>query len=252
MPPATSSSHGIDKSKDNIYSASILIANLSSPSDYHVLESAIRNATRSTKDRLTVILHSPAFVNQGVPQANWFEIQRLLTWTYVESTAVAQDMDKVLLDTDVLLRPPHTQAAEGTTEDEELVKKADALYVFEDGAPQFLSEGLSYRPAPGTPDSDTFLWWTSKSSNPVYISKPTSWEASHIPLPSHADTVKPFLPIVALGGTFDHLHAGHKILLSMAAWIARKEVIVGVTGRYRHLDFFSSRIIPPLADINKP
>jgi pantetheine-phosphate adenylyltransferase len=37
-------------------------------------------------------------------------------------------------------------------------------------------------------------------------------------------------PVVALGGTFDHLHAGHKILLSMAAWIAEEKVIVGVTG----------------------
>jgi len=146
MSPATPSSHEIDKSNDNIYSASILIINLSSPSDYHVLESAIRNATRSTKDRLTVILHSPAFANQEDPQTNWFEIQRLLTWTYVESTAVAQDMDKVLLDTDVLLRPPHVQATEGTSEDEELVKEADAVYVFEDGTPRFLPELLSYRP----------------------------------------------------------------------------------------------------------
>jgi hypothetical protein len=109
MSPVHIPSREIDTSKDNIYSASILIANLSSPSDYHVLESAIRNATRSTKDRLTIILHSPAFADQEDSRANWFEIQRLLTWTYVESTAVAQDMDKVLLDTDVLLRPPHTQ-----------------------------------------------------------------------------------------------------------------------------------------------
>lgn len=142
MPPASSSSHEIDTSKDNIYSASILIANLPSPSDYHVLESAIRNATRSTKDRLIIILHSPAFANQEVSRAGWFEIQRLLTWTYVESTAVAQDMDKVLLDTDVLLRPPHTRTAEGTEEDGDLVKKADALYVFKDGGSQIPSEGL--------------------------------------------------------------------------------------------------------------
>ncbi|KAG2019943.1 pantetheine-phosphate adenylyltransferase [Coprinopsis cinerea AmutBmut pab1-1] len=39
----------------------------------------------------------------------------------------------------------------------------------------------------------------------------------------------PFYPVVALGGTFDHLHAGHKILLSMGAWIASRKVIVGVT-----------------------
>lgn len=41
------------------------------------------------------------------------------------------------------------------------------------------------------------------------------------------------LPTVALGGTFDHLHSGHKILLSMAAWIAEKKLIVGITG-WRH------------------
>ena len=144
MSPTSSSTREIDTSKDNIYSASILIANLPSPSDYHVLESAIRNATRSTKDRLVIILHSPAFANQEVPRAGWFEIQRLLTWTYVESAAVAQDMDKVLLDTDVLLRSPHARAAEGTAEDGDLVKKADALYVFKDGWSRIPSEGLCY------------------------------------------------------------------------------------------------------------
>lgn len=38
-------------------------------------------------------------------------------------------------------------------------------------------------------------------------------------------------PVVALGGTFDHLHAGHKILLSMGAWLASRKLIVGVTGK---------------------
>ena len=36
-------------------------------------------------------------------------------------------------------------------------------------------------------------------------------------------------PVTALGGTFDHLHAGHKILLSMAAWITSEKLIVGLT-----------------------
>lgn len=38
--------------------------------------------------------------------------------------------------------------------------------------------------------------------------------------------------VVALGGTFDHLHAGHKILLTMAAFICTKRLIVGVTREF--------------------
>jgi len=98
-----------------------------------------------------------------------------------------------------------------------------------------LREAYLIEPTPRTADSDTFSWWTSKSPNPIYIQKPTSWSASHIPLPPNADKVKPSLPVIALGGTFDHLHAGHKILLGMAAWIAQKKVIIGVTGRYSNL-----------------
>ncbi|KAK9363834.1 hypothetical protein V1504DRAFT_444726 [Lipomyces starkeyi] len=37
-------------------------------------------------------------------------------------------------------------------------------------------------------------------------------------------------PVVALGGTFDHLHDGHKILLTMAGFLARESLIIGVTG----------------------
>jgi hypothetical protein len=35
---------------------------------------------------------------------------------------------------------------------------------------------------------------------------------------------------VAVGGTFDHLHAGHKILLTMTALLSTKSMVVGVTG----------------------
>ncbi|KAG0343250.1 hypothetical protein BG000_004188 [Podila horticola] len=34
---------------------------------------------------------------------------------------------------------------------------------------------------------------------------------------------------VALGGTFDHLHAGHKILLSMTAWVTSHRIVCGVS-----------------------
>eukprot|EP01100_Stratorugosa_tubuloviscum_P001938 TRINITY_DN1442_c1_g1_i1.p1 TRINITY_DN1442_c1_g1~~TRINITY_DN1442_c1_g1_i1.p1 ORF type:complete len:362 (+),score=108.61 TRINITY_DN1442_c1_g1_i1:48-1088(+) len=35
---------------------------------------------------------------------------------------------------------------------------------------------------------------------------------------------------VVLGGTFDHLHAGHKVLLGCAAAITNKRIVIGITG----------------------
>lgn len=42
-------------------------------------------------------------------------------------------------------------------------------------------------------------------------------------------------PVVALGGTFDHLHAGHRILLTLAAYITKDDgrLIVGVSGKLK-------------------
>ncbi|ODV87742.1 hypothetical protein CANARDRAFT_193187 [[Candida] arabinofermentans NRRL YB-2248] len=37
-------------------------------------------------------------------------------------------------------------------------------------------------------------------------------------------------PTVAVGGTFDHLHDGHRILLTAASFLAKSRLIVGVTG----------------------
>lgn len=50
--------------------------------------------------------------------------------------------------------------------------------------------------------------------------------------PYAAATQPRMYPVSVIGGTFDHLHAGHKILLSMAAWITSEKLIVGVTGMF--------------------
>lgn len=56
--------------------------------------------------------------------------------------------------------------------------------------------------------------------------------------------------VVAVGGTFDHLHDGHKILLSVATFLSTEKLIVGVTDaellknkKYKEqLDSFEKRI----------
>jgi cytidyltransferase-like protein len=59
------------------------------------------------------------------------------------------------------------------------------------------------------------------------------------------NALKPVYDTVVLGGTFDYLHPGHKILLSMACWIASKEIIVGVSNgpmlqRKKHREWMQS------------
>lgn len=51
--------------------------------------------------------------------------------------------------------------------------------------------------------------------------------------PSTTSNLAPFYPVSVIGGTFDHLHAGHKILLSMAAYITSEKLIVGITGMFQ-------------------
>jgi len=73
----------------------------------------------------------------------------------------------------------------------------------------------------------------SLSELPIYILE------SNIQPPSIDSIVSNKIPLplsnpkifnhVAVGGTFDHLHAGHKILLTMTAWITGKRLVCGVT-----------------------
>lgn len=52
--------------------------------------------------------------------------------------------------------------------------------------------------------------------------------------------------VVALGGTFDHLHAAHKLLLHLAYFIASRKVIVGVMAESLLSSKSNSHLIQPL------
>lgn len=76
---------------------------------------------------------------------------------------------------------------------------------------------------------------SSATTRTIWLAPGEDSSAQSLPPPSiptheHDPELPILFPVVASGGTFDHLHAGHKILLSMAAWIAQKKLIVGVTG----------------------
>jgi len=58
---------------------------------------------------------------------------------------------------------------------------------------------------------------------------------------SDSDIVDTY-PAVCLGGTFDHVHVGHRILLSEACLLATQSVTVGVTDGPMNNSQFTSLI----------
>ncbi|KAJ3984627.1 Nucleotidylyl transferase [Lentinula detonsa] len=185
----------------------LLLASLPSLSTPNSLVPVIVSAANAASGRLRIVLFSRLFDPDAISHTrNWDNVQRLLTYIYVQATKTAQDMDNPLLQVDVLLKGMSMQE----TLPEDIGEGCEVVYrvsgdVIAAALPPSLLE-LSHR----------------------YISA-TSDEGRTSPEASDDADILPMLPVVALGGTFDHLHAGHKILLSMAAWIASQKVIVGVT-----------------------
>ena len=52
--------------------------------------------------------------------------------------------------------------------------------------------------------------------------------------------------MVALGGTFDHLHAAHKLLLQLALFLSTRKVIVGITAPSLLVGKSNADLVEPL------
>ncbi|KAI6099912.1 hypothetical protein EDD16DRAFT_1657636 [Pisolithus croceorrhizus] len=206
---------------------SLLIATLDSLDTPHYLGPAIISATAKSSETLVIVLLSPLFELRHVLGSEdalaltarslvtpisrterWDDVQRLLTYVYMQATKVALDNGRMLMDVSVLLRGYEQSLP---------TDLADGMDVC------FLVQGDDN--VPSLPLSITALPQTVlPSGNRVSLSSD--------PSPSHSSaegTLPPLYPVAILGGTFDHLHAGHKILLSMGAWISERKLIIGVT-----------------------
>jgi pantetheine-phosphate adenylyltransferase len=95
----------------------LLVASLPNLSIPHFLAPVISSAATATRHRLVIILFSRFFnaspnstpknvgFASGVSHSeHWNDVQRLLTFVYVQATKVGQDMGKVLMVVDVLLK----------------------------------------------------------------------------------------------------------------------------------------------------
>jgi hypothetical protein len=87
----------------------LVLATLPSLVVPYFLSPLITAAATAAKTRLTIVLFSRLFAvhNSQAPfshTAQWHSVQQLLTYVYVQASKVAQDMDNILLDINVLLK----------------------------------------------------------------------------------------------------------------------------------------------------
>lgn len=190
----------------------VLLAHLQDTNVPHHLGPAIVSVTTATAEALVIVLVSQLFHTSSESTSNrvqqWDRVQSLLTYVYVKATKAAQDLGKVLLDISVVLKDPSQSFPD------DFWNGMDMCFRIQ-GDP----------PVPHLPNSIGTLPQVF-----VVPDKSTEVHQQHsVRVAPTCDTSPSSYPVVALGGTFDHLHAGHKILLSMATWIASTKVIVGVT-----------------------
>jgi len=202
----------------------LLLATLPRLSTPQFLTPAITHAISATRKQLVIVLFS-RFFNKVTPHSNfdqgylasqaishtenWKIVQSILTYVYVQATKVAQDLGRVLMDVDVLLKGTHEDLDDNLGMGMEIVFRIGG-----DAIPVQLPEPIGHLRT---------SYVTAGERDPT-IDGVTGTHGLDTP------SSKPRLyPVTALGGTFDHLHAGHKILLSMAAWITSEKLIVGIT-----------------------
>ncbi|KAJ7172332.1 hypothetical protein C8R46DRAFT_947346 [Mycena filopes] len=185
--------------------SALLYASLGSVDVPLFLVPAIIHAAQHTRTQLLIVLLADLF-DPAHAVSHWNDVQQLLTFVYVQATKVAQDMGRLLMQIDVLLLPPNEPLPDA-------VVAPDLVFRVE-------GDSASLPPLLASIPQETLPRGSSQPRDPV--------PAAPLPAPSPESAPTRF-PVVAIGGTFDHLHAGHKILLSMAARLTSRKLIVGVT-----------------------
>ncbi|ELU45036.1 cytidylyltransferase domain-containing protein [Rhizoctonia solani AG-1 IA] len=189
------------------YKISLLYFHFDEKSSVRLAET-IRQVAHQTTRRLIVVLVSPEFDHSQHEHlaSKWDWIQNILVLAYVPAAHTAQIRDDPLFNTDVILVLDANQAARHLSGE-----TWDAIFTLE-GVPA---------PKALVNDSHQIAAISAVSDHP---------DSRVSPLKLVVKECEPkAYPVSALGGTFDYLHPGHKILLSMAAWITTSKLIAGVT-----------------------
>ncbi|CAO3665264.1 unnamed protein product [Umbelopsis vinacea] len=153
----------------------------------------------------------------------WHPLQELLSLIYVAQLKPAYDLGNPLLDA-------HVVFLELCGYDISLDDEYERVYVLEND--KAFVESLNQTRVSGP--------------LPIQIVSAVADHITTVTEPSINPDAQRFEQ-VAVGGTFDHIHAGHKILLAMTALLASKRLACGITGiddamlvRKKHRDLIAS------------
>lgn len=171
------------------------------------LDGAIEAALADDPTALAVLVFSDALAGEA-PAVSLHAVEYFLQQVYTKAWGIAARRDRLQTDITVYLVPSALSHTEGHTAAEQWAntygRAVTAVWAVGDAAQvDWLAPVLRARPIP-VPASDS-----------------TPGDAQGTSFPRAAT--------VALGGTFDHLHIGHKLLLSVAALCTTRRLIVGVT-----------------------
>ncbi|KAL1917146.1 uncharacterized protein VTP21DRAFT_4802 [Calcarisporiella thermophila] len=167
----------------------------------------------SAAQNLTILLRLPSLPQP--PAREWHQLQSLLCTIYVTASKTANACGRPLTNVDVIFE--EWCGYDVATQCENL----DTFIGFEQDKAKLDSindrRALSSLPP---------LSFHVLPSFPLEEPRPQSQESGEIA--QDALDMKHYR-VAAVGGTFDHLHPGHKILLTMTAWLAEERLVCGIT-----------------------
>ncbi|KAJ2960322.1 hypothetical protein NQZ79_g4287 [Umbelopsis isabellina] len=171
----------------------------------------VEKASKETEDQLRIVISCPLLAAyRDCVDSIWHPLQELLSLVYVAQVKPAYDVGNPLLDAQVVFLE---LCGYDINFEEPIYQRA---YVLE--------------------SDRRFVQKLNEQSNNIYIPveileenedatlEQDSTETKEV---SSADAVR--FENVALGGTFDHIHSGHKILLTMSALLTSKRLFCGVS-----------------------
>eukprot|EP00124_Ichthyophonus_hoferi_P001598 Ihof_evm10s87 gene=Ihof_evmTU10s87 len=181
-----------------------------SSEDVYLLHQVIK----STNTGIILLLDFPeGYGREHILQGFDFHFfNKVLAAYYSCLTRLALYYNKPMLDTTILLPPLLSQKT---------FPKVDFFYCFKEGDSDYINAFKNAREptliieSVDLPHPDTY------DNQPIEI---------HLTVTDHVDNLTYDYERVAVGGTFDHLHGGHKVLLSITALMTSHTAICAVSG----------------------